>query len=366
MTVVVGCRNIEKVPDIANVISIAHIADSICFDSIICDYQYIELSHENGFLLGEIEQVLISQNRIYVSSNGVYCYDMKGRPLFKITCKGHARNEFTECTSISINDDMIYLYDRQTRLIHRYNSKDGTFIDNISVPVIARAIYKITNEYIIDNLFPLSLYKGDARIITTKDFSKINGEYLEGDQYDKAMVGQVTYCNNSVIFADYDGHSLFCFNEDGCTQYDIQCNDVTMVPMVPQDILDNSELRNSLIDDSYTRGLSMVYENNTHLIGAFVMGTPFNFVYNKQTNNITAFRFYYSEKYQLSSHNVRGVCDDSFICVITPESYDFLEEVYGFGSPLPATHPDYEKQKILMEHNVDGNPIIAIYKFKDF
>ena len=60
------------------------------------------------------------------------------------------------------------------------------------------------------------------------------------------------------------------------------------------------------------------------------------------------------------------VCDDSFICVITPESYDFLEEVYGFGSPLPATHPDYEKQKILMEHNVDGNPIIAIYKFKDF
>jgi hypothetical protein len=32
---------------------------------------------------------------------------------------------------------------------------------------------------------------------------------------------------------------------------------------------------------------------------------------------------------------------------------------------LPVNHPEYDRQKILMEHNVDGNPILALYRFKD-
>ena len=362
MVVLMGCQT-EKVERDSIDIKIDHIADSICFDSIIKDYQYIELSQDNGFVLGEIEQVIIDNNRIYISSNGVYCFDMNGIPLFKITSKGRARNEFTECTSVSINDGVIYLYDRQTKLIHRYNSESGSFVDNISVPVVSRDIYKIDDGYVIDHLFPTDFYSGNARVLTTKDFSRPNGEYLEEKQYHKPIVNQVTYCGKSVLFADYDGHSIFSFNLDGCKEYDIQCNAVTMVP---QNILDKRVEKEQPIDDSYTYGLSMVYENDTHLTGAYQWGTPFYFVYNKKTNKTIAFLYYYSEKYRLSPYNVCGTYKDYFVGIISPDDYDFLKEAYGFGSPLPTTHPEYEKQKVLMEHNTDGNPIIALYKFKEF
>ena len=288
---------------------------------------------------------------------------MNGNSLFKITSKGRARNEFIECTSVSINDGIIHLYDRQTKLIHRYNGKTGSFVDNISVPVVSRDIYKIDDGYVIDHLFPTDFYSGNARVLTTKDFSRPNGEYLKEKQYHKPIVNQVTYCGKSVLFADYDGHTIFSFDHDGCKKYDIQCD---VVMMMPQDILDKRDEKNQTITETYTHGLSMVYENDTHLIGAYQWGTPFKFVYNKKTGETISFLDYFSEKYRLSPYDVRGSYKNYFVGVISPDDFDFLKEAYGFGSPLPTSHPEYEKQKILMEHNTDGNPIIALYKFKDF
>ena len=109
----------------------------------------------------------------------------------------------------------------------------------------------------------------------------------------------------------------------------------------------------------------MVYENDTHLIGAYQWGTPLKFIYNKKSNKSVAFLYYSSEKYRLSPYDVRGTYEDYFVSVISPSDYDFLKAAYGFGSPLPVNHPEYDRQKILMEHNVDGNPILALYRFKD-
>jgi hypothetical protein len=363
MTVLMSCQT-EPKNNVSTNINLSHIVDSICFDSIIKDYQYIELSQENGFVLGEIDQIIIEDNRVYVSSDGVYCFDMKGKPLFKVTKKGHARNEFVECTSISVNEGVIYMYDRKNQLIHKYNGENGSFVENISVPVISRGIYKIDNGYVIDHLFPTDFYSGDARILTTTDFRKPKGKYLEGKQYHyMPRKDQVSYCGKSVLFADYEGHSIFSFNMDGCKEYNIQCEDVALVP---QNILDKRDSQPiDEIDDSYTFGLSMVYENDTHLIGAYQWGTPLKFIYNKKSNKSVAFLYYSSEKYRLSPYDVRGTYEDYFVSVISPSDYDFLKAAYGFGSPLPVNHPEYDRQKILMEHNVDGNPILALYRFKD-
>ena len=73
-----NCTNIE----------ISEIKDSVFFNDIIDEYQYIPLSNKNGYLLGEIYQIIISHERIYVSSDGVFCFDMKGNPIFKINDKG--------------------------------------------------------------------------------------------------------------------------------------------------------------------------------------------------------------------------------------------------------------------------------------
>ena len=355
-----GCNSEQVKSDVIN-IYIDNIKDSVTFDNIVEDYKFIELSQENGFVLGDIAQVIIDNNNIYVSSNGVYCYDLKGNPLFKIDSKGHAKSEFIDCTSISIVGGIIYMYDKQTRIIHKYNSSDGSFIENIRVPTVCRDLYRIADLYIIDNLFPSDFYSGDARIITTKDFQKTIGEYINNELYKMPFVDQVTYCNNSVVFANFQGNNLFCFDKYGCVEYIVKCKEALPIPL---DVLEEYERSNKQINDIYVYGLSNVYENNTYIIGKFRFGNYFSFVYNKKNNNVIAFKQCNTCDYRFILNSVRGVYQDYFLYVITSDDYDYLKEVYGFGTPLESTHKDYNNQKVLFNHKVKGNPIIALYKYK--
>lgn len=293
-------------------IEIHHISDSISFDSMIKEYRYVELSQDKGFLLGDIKQVVIDKNRIYISSNGVYCYDMEGNPLFKITEKGHANNEFLECTSISVNEGIIFMYDKKTKMIHKYNSIDGSFINNESVPLLCRDLYRINDGYVIDNLFSSDFYDGDARFLCSKNLKNLDGAYLEDKQYLMPYEDQVYYCSTSVSFADFMGHTIFSFDMDGCKKYSIQCKDANLVP---DNLLDQRTLGNYIdIDETYTHGLSKVYENKDLLIGRYLLDDRFTFIYDKTNKKSVAFRSCLEEPFQLDFFNFYGVCDSFFCC----------------------------------------------------
>ena len=65
------------------------------FNNIIEEYKYVPLQKKEGFVIGKIEQVPTTVDKILVSiSDGIYCYDFEGNPIYNITNKGHARNEF--------------------------------------------------------------------------------------------------------------------------------------------------------------------------------------------------------------------------------------------------------------------------------
>lgn len=350
-----GCNNAPGKRE-SNTITIDHIIDSIGFDNLVEDYKFVELSQDSGFVIGDINQVVIDNDRIFISSDGVYCYDIEGRPLYKITSKGHSKSEFVNCTSISVNDGYLYMYDKQTRLIHKYNSIDGSLICNTEIPIVARGVFKIPDIYVIDKLFPSDFYNGKGRIITTNDFSEVKEEYLETDQYKTPFVNQVTYCKKSVIFSDYQGSSFCRFDRTGCIEYDIQCKEVFPLPRE-----DSNRLS---IDDDYIYGLSDVYENDDYIVGRFQFGNAFSFIYDKKSRKTIAYKYYHSGDYRLGLFSICGEYNDYFVYAISSDDYDYFKEAYGFGSPLPVNHTDYRKQKLLMEHVSDANPIIALYKFK--
>ena len=137
----VGCiSNTSTVEEECTELIISEIKDSVCFSDVIEEYQYIPLSNRDGYTIGEISQVLISEGKIYILSDGVFCYDMKGNPLFRINEKGGEKSEILKGTSISIEDGILYLYDERKRVIHKYNSKNGKFIENASVPESVKGI----------------------------------------------------------------------------------------------------------------------------------------------------------------------------------------------------------------------------------
>ena len=359
-----GCNSYDRVdPEYTN-IEIEEIQDSVSFDDVIEDYQYIPLSQENGFVIGEVDQVVINNDKVYVASNGVFCYDLKGNPIFKITNKGNAKSEYMKCTSISVQNGILYCYDNAKMTIHKYDSSTGKFIDNIDVPASMKDIYRIGDIFVLDNIgISSEFYEGDARMLTCEQFStKPITEDLFDDQYKFLIKDQVSYNSESVLFLDYFNNDVYRIDEKGCfKKYSVD---------FPEELPEN--IKSSLIkerllsteNNQYHYGLTC--ENDNFVAGQVVEGGAITFFYNKRTKSYMAFHGYVSKKYQWGPLTFNGVCGDFFYKIVNPESIAIANELLGFGDPLPKNHPDYQKQKVLLNNKLNDNPILVLYKIKDF
>ena len=368
----VGCiSNTSTVEEECTELIISEIKDSVCFSDVIEEYQYIPLSNRDGYTIGEISQVLISEGKIYILSDGVFCYDMKGNPLFRINEKGGEKSEILKGTSISIEDGILYLYDERKRVIHKYNSKNGKFIENVSLSESIKGIYKIKDCFVAETFSCTSeFYEGIARFLVYDNCNFSNGPqkiYLSDDLYNFPIYGQVTFNNANVLFSDYFNNKVYKIDNDSCSlSYHINFNGFSALPS--NVINDMVEQRNLIAEDNdYQYGLVDMYENQDFFVGDIQGGIRCKVIYNKNSNNSVAFkRLYSSSRYQMAPHKFVGTNNGYFIHAIPAETIIMYKKIFGFGDILPSDNPDSEKQRILMNCNADDNPIIALYKFKKF
>lgn len=370
----VGCvSNTSKnnVEEECTELIIPEIKDSVCFSDVIEEYQYIPLSKKDGYTIGEISQVIISDGKIYISSDGVFCFDMKGNPLFRINEKGNKKSEIMKGTSISIEDGILYLYDEAKRVIHKYNSQNGKFIENISLPEAVKGIFKIKEGFIAETFSCTSeFYEGVARFLAYDNSDFSNGpqkKYLSDDLYNFPIYGQVTFNNANVLFSDYFNNKVYKIDNNGCSlSYHITFNGNSTLP---SNVINEMIANRNLIaeNNDYQYGLIDMYENQDFFVGDIQGGIRCKVIYNKKSNNSVAFkRFYSSSRYQMAPYKFVGANNGYFIHIIPTEVIMICKNTCGFGEILPSDNPDFEKQRILMNCNADENPIIALYKFKNF
>ena len=79
---------------------------------LVDSVSYITLKSPDNTAMGEIKQLIVNNDRIYVLADGFYCFEMEGNCLFKQTTKGRARNEFIDASSMSVSDGLLFIYDR--------------------------------------------------------------------------------------------------------------------------------------------------------------------------------------------------------------------------------------------------------------
>ena len=132
-------------------VSTNNILDEIDFKEIFEEYNYIPLKLTPEYTIGEVTQVLATKDRLFVVSDGIYCYDFEGNPIYHITDKGHARNEYIKCKTVSISDSLLFMFDPNGLKIHVYEIGTGKFLYNIPCPY-ADNIYKIGNGFVVEDL----------------------------------------------------------------------------------------------------------------------------------------------------------------------------------------------------------------------
>ena len=98
---VISCNKTkpEDATEFEYTINMGDTLDIPSWDKMIDSVSYIVLKTDDNAIMGEVEQMVVKDELIYILANGIFCFDLDGNCKFKINNRGRARNEFIDAIS---------------------------------------------------------------------------------------------------------------------------------------------------------------------------------------------------------------------------------------------------------------------------
>ena len=150
----VGCSQETSDSGFEHTVKIGEIRDSVDFSELYDSVKYIPLDAGEKLFVGEVEQLLVDDGRIFVrDQNGVFCFGMDGKMLYVLNRKGHARDEFTDVSTMSLSNGELSIFDCSSKKMMFFNAATGKFIKSVEIPFFAIRLYCIDNTLINDVYF---------------------------------------------------------------------------------------------------------------------------------------------------------------------------------------------------------------------
>lgn len=98
------------------------------YSDMVSSVEFIPLETTQASLLGDIEQLIVTEDYIVVSDDmAVKCFDADGKYLHDIGRKGRGHGEYNNFTSISYSGNVVYVCDQ--RALYSYELSTGKFIE---------------------------------------------------------------------------------------------------------------------------------------------------------------------------------------------------------------------------------------------
>ena len=353
-------------------ISVNQISKTLAFDDVFEEYIYVPLKKTSDYNIGQITQILATEDRLFVVAGGIYCYDFEGNPIYHITSKGHARNEFLLCESVSIGDSLLYAYDRGKQQTHVYEVSTGEFVFNILSPSV-EYIYRIGKGFVIDDLYHIQAkitktnLKGRNRFfVYNEDFSTLRYRAFAKEQHLHYIGFPSSLGNDCFLYSDYYECKLYKILPDKVVSYlQIDCD--SKYKNTSKDIqkaINSTEVR---LDDLH--GLEHIGETKSHIFGQFTFkGETYQFFFDKNSKHSKIGSFFTkigNQQIWYTNHDELFSSRNYLIRYFTPEQLT-ANQFFISEKPLSPSHPDYKKQEIIMNCKPEDNPIVALYKFKNF
>lgn len=122
--------------------------------SFITEVEYVKLDSRNNKYIGEVEKILVTDDRIYVldpyNAIALYVYDREGTLLFDISNLGQGPGEFMAPYDFDINEntDEIVVYDANRNKLIFYERESGNFIREEKLEFFPKRFKVINNGFI--------------------------------------------------------------------------------------------------------------------------------------------------------------------------------------------------------------------------
>lgn len=118
--------------------------------------EYVQLSTENDFLIGQIDKLLVTDDCLFVMdrkiSRSVFAFNHYGNPIVKVSRSGNGKGEYVAMRDISFDEKCqeLVIYDFIRKKMIHY-SLTGKFIKETDVPFYSLRVQAIEDKYIIYN-----------------------------------------------------------------------------------------------------------------------------------------------------------------------------------------------------------------------
>lgn len=339
---------------------------------LIDSVDYITLKTDERTVMGELKQLVVKEDLIYVLSNGVYCFDMDGICKFKISNRGRARNEFIEATTLSVSDGNLYLYDKIKGKGLIYDAQTGKFLEDIDIPVGGRKVYFINNYFIFDAVNTDG--PNINRFITYSQKwpdQKKNG-YFSDEEHIGSIGGTCTWTNNGLIYSSYLRNISWKIDSKECIPY--------IKIVVPERNRLSDKVINAMIEErtisakgynalNSIYGLSFINECETNITGRLFdnqKNSPLFFVYDKKTGNSRFFRSLTNgEPWHVIPIGEYSTGDRNYMySIVSSESIQLAKKIVGSDGNEPEEEKYRQAFNVIQNIKNDDNPIVAKFKFK--
>jgi hypothetical protein len=341
------------------------LTDTLKFKDLVEDYRYIKLETNKSCLLGEIRQLQFYKSKIYIMTDGLYCFDINGRFLFAINNLGRGPDEILQLYNFSVDDDKIYL--NTPRKIMSYNCTTGAFLKSYKLDYTARYICLDGNKVYMD-LLPGMVKEPGRVFITSLNDPKSVKAFLP-DIENKYMANPFTGYNKQLYYTDpllvqvfkihndlVEKYIFFDFGKDTPSKSDVE----SLMTKKPRTYQNYSKVFQ----------LEYVYETPDFIVAHYLLlAKGYSVLFDKKSNKAIAWnsdRKTKIEAYQWFPVAMNAVYEDYFCMVVNGNFVSGTKDSLIRGKvALSPTHPEYKYYDIIMKTDVMDNPVIALYKFKN-
>ncbi|TSA37989.1 MAG: 6-bladed beta-propeller [Porphyromonadaceae bacterium] len=322
--------------------------------SLIKVTELIPLETNKDCLIGRIDKVIISKNRIYVldrrRAKSVFIFDRQGKFVNKIAPNGKGPMDITVPSDIGIHpltNDLVIL-DFSLKKINSYN-QDGYFLGTKTLKFgPSHFEFLSSNRIAFSALGPYQVY------ITDLEGNIVNTYFKHDQNFVNVLIKPLFTYNNELYFLRFLDDNIYKITENQLLpeilidfgQHTITREDYLKLPIIGMD----RQIGQESINGIYIPGI-----NQTHFVFLFTLkGKAYYNIYNRIDGRLLTLAYL-----DIKDDLFFGGADIIFI------NNSFDEHFIGEIEPnrMKPLTPIFDKQ-IKYEVAIDDNPVLFLYDIK--
>ena len=364
-----------------NVVTIApnYEGDSIyslfSLNEYIDSIKYIKLDLSEESLIGDIAEIDIYKNHIYIMDSqtfSIFIYTLNGEFVSKIHSIGNGPQEYVQLDFFSIdkNSDQLIATDLMGYWVLRYDL-NGNFIKKTKIPFWIYGLYPIEEKG-----YALFANKGNNKQYFNQEFSlyivdslmNVKKQYFPYDSKDYEKLQVPIAGNGGFYTANNKSHYYNMYTD---TVYKIEANGLKK-----KYIFDLGKFAFNATLEKQSKEEFQEYFKKKEYAGISNVLENDNFIYFQTYffNRVFGLFGFYDKKSGNILNRVTYYLDDNIFFLNTPNTYDdfFIttipNDVFSdYQLPSGKINSRQEQvKKILENYTEEDNPIIVLYKLKNF